>query len=73
MKKWIVFLWIIFSSVSLMNLGAPSASEGKDDLEVTVKGVDLNPTGASSMVVLGKGGRFESHGGKFDGRPRRPE
>jgi bifunctional DNase/RNase len=52
MKKWIVFLWIIFSSVSLMNPGAPSASEGKDDLEVMVKGVDLNPTGASSMVVL---------------------
>jgi bifunctional DNase/RNase len=52
MKKWIIFLWIIFSSVSLMNPGAPSASEGKDDLEVTVKGVDLNPAGGSSMVVL---------------------
>jgi len=52
MKKWIIFLWIIFSSVSLVTPGAPMASEEKDDLEVTVKGVDLNPTGGSSMVVL---------------------
>ena len=52
MKKWMIFLWIIFSSVSLMNPGASMASEGKDNLEVTVKGVDLNPTGGSSMVVL---------------------
>ncbi len=52
MKKWMAFLWIIFSSVPLMNPGAPLASEGKDDLEVTVKGVDLNPAGGSSLVVL---------------------
>jgi bifunctional DNase/RNase len=52
MKKWIIFLWIIFSLVPLMNRGAPLASEGKDDLEVTVKGVDLNHTGGSSLVLL---------------------
>jgi len=52
MKKWIIFLWIILSSVPLMNPGAPSASEGKGNLEVMVKGVDLNPAGGSSMVVL---------------------
>jgi bifunctional DNase/RNase len=52
MKKWIMFLWIIFGSVHLMNPGAPLASGGRDDLEVTVKGVDLNPTGGSSLVVL---------------------
>jgi len=52
MKKWIVFLWIIFSSILLVNPGVALALEGKDDLEVTVKGVDLNPTGGSSLVVL---------------------
>jgi bifunctional DNase/RNase len=52
MKKWIIFLWIIFSFVHLINPGALLGSEGKGDLEVTVKGVDLNPTGESSLVVL---------------------
>jgi bifunctional DNase/RNase len=52
MKKWIIFLWIIFGSVPLMNPGAPLASEGKSTLEVTVKGVDVNPAGGSSLVVL---------------------
>ena len=52
MKKWIIFLWIIFSSIPLMNPEAPLAWEGKDDLEVAVKRVDLNPMGESSLVVL---------------------
>ena len=52
MKRWIIVLWIIFSSIPLMNPVAPLASEGKEDLEVTVKGVDLNPMGESSVVVL---------------------
>jgi len=52
MKKWIVFLWITLSSIPLLNPEIPLASEGKDELKVTVKGVDLNPTGGSSLVVL---------------------
>jgi bifunctional DNase/RNase len=52
MKRWIIFPWIIFSSISLMHPLAPLASGEKGDLEVTVKGVDLNPRGESSMVVL---------------------
>lgn len=52
MKKWIVFLWITLSSIPLFNLEVPLASEGKGELKVTVKGVDLNPTGGSSLVVL---------------------
>ena len=50
MKRWIIFLWIISSSI-LLPL-SPLASEGREDLEVTVKGVDLNPRGESSLVVL---------------------
>jgi bifunctional DNase/RNase len=52
MKKWIVFLWITLSSIPLLNPEVPLASEEKDELKVTVKGVDLNPTGGSSLVVL---------------------
>lgn len=52
MKRWIIFPWIIFSSITLVHPGAPLASGEKGNLEVTVKGVDLNPRGESSMVVL---------------------
>jgi bifunctional DNase/RNase len=52
MKRWIVFVYVIFSWISLINPLAPWALEGKDDLEVTVKGVDVNPVGESSVVVL---------------------
>jgi len=52
MKRWIVFVYVIFSWISLINPLAPWALEEKDDLEVTVKGVDVNPVGESSVVVL---------------------
>lgn len=52
MRRWIIFLWIIFGSISLANPATALASEGADELEVTVKGVDLNPVGESSVVVL---------------------
>jgi bifunctional DNase/RNase len=52
MKRWIVFVYVIFSWISLINPLALWALEGKDDLEVTVKGVDVNPAGESSVVVL---------------------
>jgi bifunctional DNase/RNase len=52
MKKWIILLWIIFNSIPLMNPVLPLALEKEEDLEVTVKGVDLNPVGESSVVVL---------------------
>ncbi len=52
MKKWIILLWIIFNSIPLMNPLLPLALEKEEDLEVTVKGVDLNPMGESSVVVL---------------------
>ncbi|UCD70487.1 MAG: bifunctional nuclease family protein [Syntrophobacterales bacterium] len=52
MKKWIIFLWIIFNSIPLMNPGASLPSEGEDALEVTVKGVNLKPMGENSVVIL---------------------
>lgn len=52
MKRWNIFPWIILGVISLMHPVAPLASGEKGDLEVTVKGVDLNPRGESSMVVL---------------------
>ena len=52
MKRWVVFLWIIFGLISLTNPVTALALEGEDELEVTVKGVDLNPVGESSVVVL---------------------
>ena len=52
MKKWIILLWIIFNSIPLMNPVAPLALEEEEGLEVAVKGVDLNPRGESSVVVL---------------------
>ncbi len=52
MKKWIILLWIIFNSIPLMNPLPPLALEEEEDLEVTVKGVNLNPMGESSLVVL---------------------
>jgi bifunctional DNase/RNase len=52
MKRWIIFLWIIFVSIPLTNPVTALASEGEDELEVTVTGVDLNPVGESSVVVL---------------------
>ncbi len=52
MKRWIVLVCIIFSWISLINALAPWALEGKDELEVSVKGVDVNPVGESSVVVL---------------------
>ncbi len=52
MKRWIILLWIIFGSISVTNPVTALALEGEDELEVTVKGVDLNPAGESSVVVL---------------------
>jgi bifunctional DNase/RNase len=52
MKRWVVYVCVIFSLISLINPLAPWALEWEDDLEVTVKGVDVNPVGESSVVVL---------------------
>ena len=52
MKRWIIYLCIIFCSIFLVKSMGPLASEGEENLEVTVKGVDLNPRGESSVVVL---------------------
>jgi bifunctional DNase/RNase len=52
MKRWIIYLCIIFCSIPFVNPVALLASEGEENLEVTVKGVDLNPMGESSVVVL---------------------
>ena len=52
MKRVIIYLCIIFCSIPALKPMAPLASEGEENLEVTVKGVDLNPTGESSVVVL---------------------
>jgi bifunctional DNase/RNase len=52
MKRWIIYLCIIFCSNPFISPVVPLASEGEENLEVTVKGVDLNPMGESSVVVL---------------------
>jgi bifunctional DNase/RNase len=52
MKKWIIFLWILFSWVPPLHLGRGTTPEGNGDLEVKVKGVNVNPDGESSLVVL---------------------
>jgi bifunctional DNase/RNase len=52
MKKWIIFLWVFLIATPHLNQGTAITSERKDDLEVRVKGVDVNPTGGSSVVIL---------------------
>jgi bifunctional DNase/RNase len=52
MKRWVIYLCIIFCWISVVKPLSPLALEEKENLEVTVKGVDLNSMGESSVVVL---------------------
>jgi len=45
MKKWIVFVWIIFSSIPLLNPGVPLASEGETRFGGNGKGSGLESHG----------------------------
>lgn len=52
LRKWIIFFWILLSWTYPVSLGIAMVSEENGNLEVKVKGVNVNPEGESSLVVL---------------------
>lgn len=52
LQKWIILFWILLGWTYPVSLGIAIVSEEKGNLEVKVKGVNVNPEGESSIVVL---------------------